>query len=228
MYQVIFFSYSRHNVLSFKNLKPQTLFFHLPECHLHVQPAGHSPPGALWRGGHGWRHTGERPTRNMYLKNKSAFENRLKYQIMYLFFVHGQGELVPQIPVEDDQAPGESEPPEEVMERLAHLEQLVVQLKGLILDKDTQLTQKDTELANKDAQFKAGGRPQVLGCRAQLDWPVTTELCSLSLLSSLSSVCRARRRSSTLASPNSSCRPRPRWPLSTSRSASSKGKEEQP
>lgn len=44
------------------------------------------------------------------------------------------------------------------MERLAHLEQLVVQLKGLIRDKDTQLTQKDEELANKDAQFKAGGR----------------------------------------------------------------------
>lgn len=75
--------------------------------------------------------------------------------------MHGQGELVPQIPAEDDQAPGESEPPEEVMERLAHLEQLVVQLKGLILDKDTQLTQKDTELANKDAQFKAGGRAQL-------------------------------------------------------------------
>lgn len=44
------------------------------------------------------------------------------------------------------------------MERLAHLEQLVVQLKGLIRDKDTQLTQKDEELASKDAQFKAGGR----------------------------------------------------------------------
>lgn len=72
--------------------------------------------------------------------------------------MHGQGELVPQIPVEDDHTPGESEPPEETMERLAHLEQLVVQLKGLIRDKDTQLTQKDEELVNKDAQFKAGGR----------------------------------------------------------------------
>ncbi|CAB1437139.1 unnamed protein product [Pleuronectes platessa] len=40
------------------------------------------------------------------------------------------------------------------MERLAHLEQLVVQLKELIRDKDTHLVQKDTELANKDAQLK--------------------------------------------------------------------------
>lgn len=69
---------------------------------------------------------------------------------------------MPHIPVEDAQAPAESEPPEEVMERLAHLEQLVVQLKGLIRDKDTQLTQKDTELANKDAQFKAGGRREAI------------------------------------------------------------------
>lgn len=66
--------------------------------------------------------------------------------------------LVPQLPVEEGQAPAESEPPEEVMERLAHLEQLVVQLKGLIRDKDTQLTQKDTELASKDAQFKVSSR----------------------------------------------------------------------
>ncbi|KAK2859071.1 hypothetical protein Q5P01_003691 [Channa striata] len=40
------------------------------------------------------------------------------------------------------------------MERLAHLEQLVVQLKELIRDKDTQLVQKDSELSNKDAQLK--------------------------------------------------------------------------
>lgn len=134
---------------------------------------------------------------------------------------------MPQIPAEDDQAPGESESPEEVMERLAHLEQLVVQLKGLIRDKDTQLTQKDEELASKDAQFKAGGRRQVvlndllpgsslIGGRAALSFMLSRFIC------------RARRRSSTLASPNSSCRPRPRWLRSTNRSANSKDKEEQP
>lgn len=62
--------------------------------------------------------------------------------------------LVPQLPAGEGQAPVESEVPEEAMERLAHLEQLVVQLKELIRGKDTQLVQKDTELANKDAQFK--------------------------------------------------------------------------
>nr|XP_019947747.1 PREDICTED: golgin subfamily B member 1-like [Paralichthys olivaceus] len=65
-----------------------------------------------------------------------------------------QGMLVPQLPGGEGQAPLESEVPEEAMERLAHLEQLVVQLKELIRDKDTQLVQKDTELANKDAQLK--------------------------------------------------------------------------
>lgn len=62
--------------------------------------------------------------------------------------------LVPQLPAGEDQAPVESEAPEEAMERLAHLEQLVVQLKELIRDKDTQLIQKDTELSNKDARLK--------------------------------------------------------------------------
>lgn len=61
--------------------------------------------------------------------------------------------LVPQLPAGEGQAPMESEPPEEVMERLAHLEKLVVQLKELIRDKDTQLILKDTELSQKDAQF---------------------------------------------------------------------------
>ncbi|KAI3366692.1 hypothetical protein L3Q82_009365, partial [Scortum barcoo] len=65
-----------------------------------------------------------------------------------------QGVLVPQLPAGEGQAPLESEVPEEAMERLAHLEQLVVQLKELIRDKDTQLVQKDGELANKDAQLK--------------------------------------------------------------------------
>lgn len=61
---------------------------------------------------------------------------------------------MPQLPAEGGEAPAESEPPEEAMERLAHLEQLVVQLKELIRDKDTQLMQKDTELTNKEAQLK--------------------------------------------------------------------------
>lgn len=61
---------------------------------------------------------------------------------------------MPQLPADEGEAPAEPEAPEEVMERLAHLEQLVVQLKELIRDKDTQLAQKDTELTNKDAQFK--------------------------------------------------------------------------
>ncbi|XP_008281134.1 golgin subfamily B member 1 [Stegastes partitus] len=65
-----------------------------------------------------------------------------------------QGMLVPQLPAGEGQAPAESEAPEEAMERLAHLEQLVVQLKELIRDKDTLLIQKDTELTNKDAQLK--------------------------------------------------------------------------
>lgn len=65
-----------------------------------------------------------------------------------------QGMLVPQLPAGEAQAPVESEAPEEALERLAHLEQLVVQLKELIRDKDTLLVQKDTELANKDALLK--------------------------------------------------------------------------
>ncbi|XP_023149051.2 golgin subfamily B member 1 isoform X2 [Amphiprion ocellaris] len=65
-----------------------------------------------------------------------------------------QGMLVPQLPAGEGQAPAESEVPEEAMERLAHLEQLVVQLKELIRDKDTLLIQKDTELTSKDAQLK--------------------------------------------------------------------------
>ncbi|XP_034433918.1 golgin subfamily B member 1 [Hippoglossus hippoglossus] len=65
-----------------------------------------------------------------------------------------QGTLVPQLPGGEGQASMESEVPEEAIERLAHLEQLVVQLKELIRDKDTHLVQKDTELANKDVQLK--------------------------------------------------------------------------
>ncbi|KAM7367305.1 hypothetical protein PAMP_015218 [Pampus punctatissimus] len=65
-----------------------------------------------------------------------------------------QSMLVPQLPAGEGQAQAESDVPEEAMERLAHLEQLVVQLKELIRDKDTQLVEKDTDLANKDAQLK--------------------------------------------------------------------------
>uniref|UniRef100_A0A8D2ZR09 Golgin B1 n=1 Tax=Scophthalmus maximus TaxID=52904 RepID=A0A8D2ZR09_SCOMX len=65
-----------------------------------------------------------------------------------------QGVLVPQLPGGEGQDPAESEVPEEALERLAHLEQLVVQLKELIRDKDTQLVHKDDELVNKDVQLK--------------------------------------------------------------------------
>lgn len=61
---------------------------------------------------------------------------------------------MPQLPPDEAQASVESEAPEEALERLAHLEQLVVQLKELIRDKDTQLVQKDAELANREAQLK--------------------------------------------------------------------------
>ncbi|KAM4712423.1 uncharacterized protein golgb1 isoform 2-T2 [Anableps anableps] len=65
-----------------------------------------------------------------------------------------QGVLVPQLPAGEGQTLVDAEVPEDAMERLAHLEQLVVQLKELIRDKDTQLLQKETELTNKDAQLK--------------------------------------------------------------------------
>ncbi|MEQ2164260.1 hypothetical protein GOODEAATRI_004708 [Goodea atripinnis] len=62
--------------------------------------------------------------------------------------------LVPQLPAGAGQTPVDAEVPEDAMERLAHLEQLVVHLKELIRDKDTQLLQRETELTSKDAQFK--------------------------------------------------------------------------
>ncbi|XP_068442074.1 golgin subfamily B member 1 isoform X2 [Clinocottus analis] len=68
-----------------------------------------------------------------------------------------QGMLVPQLPAGEGPAPVESEAPEEAMERLAHLEQLVVQLKELIRDKDAQLFNKDAQLKSEkdeaDARF---------------------------------------------------------------------------
>ncbi|XP_068611531.1 golgin subfamily B member 1 [Brachionichthys hirsutus] len=65
-----------------------------------------------------------------------------------------QDMLAPQLPVAEGRATGESEAPEEAVERLAHVEQLVVQLKELVREKDTQLNEKDAELANRDVQFK--------------------------------------------------------------------------
>lgn len=63
--------------------------------------------------------------------------------------------LVPQLPDGEGQAPGESEAPEEALERLAHLEQLVVQLKELIREKDTALSDKDAKLKNEKDEAEA-------------------------------------------------------------------------
>ncbi|PWA30205.1 hypothetical protein CCH79_00014975, partial [Gambusia affinis] len=65
-----------------------------------------------------------------------------------------QGVLEPQLPAAEGQTEVDAKVPEDAMERLAHLEQLVVQLKELIRDKDTQLLQQETELTKKDAQLK--------------------------------------------------------------------------
>lgn len=74
---------------------------------------------------------------------------------------------MPQLPADEGEAPAEPEPPEEALERLAHLEQLVVQLKELIRDKDTLLSQKDTDLTNKDAQLKVKNKIKSLIHRKQ-------------------------------------------------------------
>ncbi|KAM8740306.1 uncharacterized protein golgb1 isoform 1-T1 [Acanthopagrus schlegelii] len=66
-----------------------------------------------------------------------------------------QGTLVPQLPADESQSQVESEVPEEVMERLAHLEQLVVHLKELIRDKDTELSNKDAQLKNEKDEAEA-------------------------------------------------------------------------
>ncbi|XP_054876290.1 golgin subfamily B member 1 [Poeciliopsis prolifica] len=65
-----------------------------------------------------------------------------------------QGVLEPQLPAAEGQTAVDAEVPEDAMERLAHLEQLVVQLKELIRDKDAQLLHQETELTKKDAQLK--------------------------------------------------------------------------
>lgn len=118
---------------------------------------------------------------------------------------------MPQLPAGEGQAPMESEPPEEVMERLAHLEKLVVQLKELIRDKDTQLVLKDTELAQKDAQFKVN---QDFTSAYYILFNVFYEQAPILFLLLIH---RMRKKNLRLASLNSSCRPKPRWLLSTNR-----------
>ncbi|KAM9327836.1 golgin subfamily B member 1 [Pholidichthys leucotaenia] len=67
-----------------------------------------------------------------------------------------QGMLVPQLPADENKTSEvASEAPEDTMERLAHLEQLVVQLKELIQEKDTELTSKDAQLKNEREEAEA-------------------------------------------------------------------------
>lgn len=114
---------------------------------------------------------------------------------------------MPQLPAGESQAPGESEAPEEVVERLAHLEQLVVQLKELIRDKDGQLVQKDTELENRDAQFKVNSLHV-----SPVVWSLQANVCC-DFFFCCFFFYRMRKKNSRLASPNSNCRPKPRWHL---------------
>ncbi|KAM8884828.1 uncharacterized protein golgb1 [Synchiropus picturatus] len=66
-----------------------------------------------------------------------------------------QGVLAPALPEGEAQSAALSEAPDEAMERLAHLEQLVVRLKEMVRDKDSDLLQKSAELVDKDAQLKS-------------------------------------------------------------------------
>ncbi|XP_051911552.1 golgin subfamily B member 1 [Hippocampus zosterae] len=66
-----------------------------------------------------------------------------------------ESELAPQLPANAGEAAAALEVPEEVNEHLAHLEQLVVQLKELIRDKDTQLAGKDELLKNEREKSEA-------------------------------------------------------------------------
>lgn len=124
---------------------------------------------------------------------------------------------MPQLPAGEGQASAESEVPEEAMERLAHLEQLVVQLKELIRDKDTQLVQKDTELANKDAQLKVNNPACFLS--AVSSKKVSSLQCVLhaSIFFLILHILRMKRKKLRLDSPNSNCRPKLRWLHSTNR-----------
>lgn len=106
-----------------------------------------------------------------------------------------QGVLVPQLPADEGPAPEES--PEEAIERLAHLEQLVVQLKELIRDKDAQLFNKDAQLRVNDLNFN-------LFKKNKNNNNCQPMLCVLRIH-------RTRKRKPRLASPSSNCKPKPRW-----------------
>ncbi|XP_077356026.1 uncharacterized protein golgb1 [Festucalex cinctus] len=87
-----------------------------------------------------------------------------------------EGELTPQLPANAGQPLAESEAPEETEERLAHLEQLVVQLKELIRDKDAQLAGKDALLKNEretsEARFsklKLQAKAKITSLSKQID-----------------------------------------------------------
>ncbi|XP_049616748.1 golgin subfamily B member 1 [Syngnathus scovelli] len=103
--------------------------------------------------------------------------SRLATVLQELSGEEGQdGELTPQLPADADQTPGESEVPEEANERLAHLEQLVVQLKELIRDKDAQLAGKDSLLKNEretsEARFsklKLQAKAKIASLSKQID-----------------------------------------------------------
>ncbi|KAM9823929.1 golgin subfamily B member 1 [Neosynchiropus ocellatus] len=66
-----------------------------------------------------------------------------------------QGVSAPAPPEGEAHGAALSEAPDEAMERLAHLEQLVVRLKEMIRDKDSDLLQKNAALADRDAQLKS-------------------------------------------------------------------------
>ncbi|XP_037099090.1 golgin subfamily B member 1 isoform X2 [Syngnathus acus] len=103
--------------------------------------------------------------------------SRLATVLQELSGEEGQdGEITPQLPADADQTPGESEVPEEANERLAHLEQLVVQLKELIRDKDAQLAGKDSLLKNEretsEARFsklKLQAKAKIASLSKQID-----------------------------------------------------------
>ncbi|XP_061125228.1 golgin subfamily B member 1 isoform X2 [Syngnathus typhle] len=103
--------------------------------------------------------------------------SRLATVLQELSGEEGQdGEISPQLPPDADQTPGESEAPEEASERLAHLEQLVVQLKELIRDKDAQLAGKDSLLKNEretsEARFsklKLQAKAKIASLSKQID-----------------------------------------------------------
>lgn len=116
---------------------------------------------------------------------------------------------MPVLPPGEDPAPVDYEVPEDAMERLAHLEALVVQLKELIRDRDTQLTQKDVELTSKDAQLKVN-KPFLFVSNQCV--PVKTQLEFVWLC-----VRRMKEKKLRPASLSSNSRLKPRWLHSTNR-----------